>query len=255
MTTPSQLMLLLLMLLQSWIIPVVSRFLVVIPGFGGNEKRQSIVKASLHMYPSSHWDCMIFTFKKVAHDIPCQEVSSLGNMFAAHMKQVTPALIARKKYELIVMHMDDVAFSSGSPQIPWGQLHHFMVRNHIDVVSPKIVSGSPHAVMNPTTVPAILGTASRKNGTSIKFMGWKPTFIEIMTIIFLPQAWACFWDMIDEKTNSHGWGYDFSFPSICNVSLALLSDYSIEHLQAGGVTVDNEQSRLQMEAWLHQRNP
>ena len=52
------------------ILPSPKKYLVVIPGYGGNENRKSKLRDSLVLYPSADWDCLLFVYNAKTEVLP-----------------------------------------------------------------------------------------------------------------------------------------------------------------------------------------
>ena len=246
-------------------IPVPKKFLVIIPGFGGHPTREAYIRQSLQLYPADNWDCVLFVYNSNTHSghqmarrksnssLPCEWISSPGK-FVDHLLHVRPEFVIRRKYKLIVVHVDDAVFMPPL-EFSWEAIHHFMTTAAVDSVSPRVHQAGLVRLMNPLTNSSLLSAAcpGLYPTGSCGWMGYEVPQVEIFVQVFLPLAWICFWDMLDAGVNNEGWGYDVCFKQVCNVSIALLDHWHVVHTRPNGSRTDGREAMVQMDQLFKNR--
>ena len=173
-------------------------------------------------------------------DFACQIVQNVGQKYSSHLKLVSPRFIVQKRYELVVIHIEDVSYTAPANYNwthHWHAVLHLMKRHEIDVVTP-LISGNHHkSVMNDdmfNSTATLSHTCPGLDTDSCMTFGLRPRFIEIFATVFRPLSWICFWDMLDVDTNEGGWGYDFCLSKLCDAQMAVLTRWRAVHSQLGG---------------------
>ena len=254
-----------------------NRFLVIIPGFGGNLVRESYIRQSLQFYPAHNWDCLLFVYNSDARSggrqvlrhksnasLPCELIASPGK-FVEHLLHVRPEFVMRRKYQLIVVHVDDAVFMPPF-EFSWEAIHHFMTTASIDSISPRVNQAGLVRLMNPRSnstklsetcpglYPATSGNSDvGESQSSCGWMGYDVPQVEIFIQVFLPLAWVCFWDMLDATVNAEGWGYDVCFKTVCNATIVLLDDWHAMHTKPNGSRTDGREAMHQMDELFQKR--
>lgn len=211
------------------------------------------------MYPEADWDCAIFVYKPLRDETflqgHCKVIHNYGGKYADHLNYLKPEFLLKQKYQLVVIHIEDVIYDDMNRKIDWGNIYEIMVENNIDSLSP-LIRGSqyPRMVTNPAGRPDQLSVnrsvfLNSSDGT----YGYNPQFIETFIQVFQGRSWPCFWDMMNGTAVNHeGWGFDICYRSICNPNLYLIKDWIAIHTQADGRVAGND-ARSQMDSWLDQR--
>jgi Protein of unknown function (DUF707) len=238
------------------------RYLVFIPGYGGDGIIKTSLSESLIAYPPTDWDCIVvFHVAGLNHSFPnCHMIENINGKYAEHLKLLNPEFIVRRKYSLVVVHLEDVVFQSPR-RVPWQSLENILISEGIGAVSPR-VRGASHTHMNPSGARALIASscpglnvtnASRRPLSACQWYGFETEFIEIYATVFQPSAWTCFWDMIDTSLNNEGWGYDVCFKTICGWPLYVMDDWYALHSRA---SKRNDIAPKQLRSWaLHRSVP
>ena len=179
------------------------KYLLIIPGFGGRPSRAEALRHTMSFYPSEDWDCLLFVYKSINISLPCEHIDSPG-FFAQHMRLVRPEFIVRRKYQMVVVHVDDVVFLP-SFEFSWSALLKFMVATGVDSVSPRVNRAGLWRLMDPRDNATKLATNCPglfKNETTCDWNGYDVPQLEIFVQAFTPLMWICFWDTLDTSINT-----------------------------------------------------
>ena len=240
------------------ILPRPKKYLVIIPGYGGNKKRESMLRSSLEFYPSVDWDCLLFVYKPNISsqiNLPCIAIESIGQ-YGNHLSNVNPEFVIRRKYSLIVVHLEDVIYQTPI-NFSWDSIYNFMLSANIDSLSPRVKQSHRPYYMDTKRNPTIL--SNQCPGLSpdqpCEWYGYNVSMIETFVQVYTPTAWICFWSMLDIKNNPFGWGYDICYKSICGVSLVVLDKWHLIHAGLNDIEadIDYKPAKIQMKSFLDER--
>ena len=120
------------------------------------------------------------------------------------MLLVRPEFIVRRKYQLVVVHVDDVVFLPNF-EFSWPALLKFMITTGVDSASPRVSRAGLWRLMDPRDNATKLATSCPglfKNETTCDWNGYDVPQLEIFVQAFTPLMWICFWDTLDTSINT-----------------------------------------------------
>ena len=215
-----------------------NRFLILIPGHGGNVRRRQVLEENVrHLRRiKGTFDCVLFTYggvdaaalRRVAQ--PCRVVHESGWTWSAFLRSVTPSFIDEVGYTEIIVALDDVDFAS--PHFDMGTFVREMRTHRLDVASPN-VRGSRWKKMR------IAMTSRHDTATDALTYseggGYLTQFAEIQLTAFTPASWRCLHKMINPELNPWGWWFDVCFSSACDAPRIGVLDVLVTRVGAGDV--------------------
>ena len=212
--------------------------LLVIPGFGGDVRRADLIHQNIASFSELDWDCFVFVYKD-EHELPlpydhfkwCAIIRNPRGQFVDHLKLLTPEFVVRNNYDTVLVLLEDVEGLKTPSDV--GAMLEFMRKADVDVLSPFVKNAAWDVMLPYETSESCL-----------------TNFVEIFYTLFRSTAWLCFWYMLDTLSNQHGWGYDRCFYSICDVTIALFTNFTVTHHGELGSTLNASSAAAASELFL-----
>jgi len=194
-------------------------------------------------------DCILTSYVP-HHELPswaksqsrCSLTTIINNSFVEWLKEMVPVLVSN--YQLFQIILDDVGMIEPEGNVDFSQYWNLILQEGFSVAS-----------------PAVLGSDQWAMHRQIGSTGRITKFIEIQSVTFTPEAWECFYDLIDTEYPS-GWGLDLWFYDYCkdkiHGEIAILDTFYAQHnpyalsslngKDVGGMMAGQEN------AWREERN-
>jgi len=207
------------------------------PGFGGNSEWLGLMEKNLKSLQKQigSFDCIIFQYKTAKFDgqrvKPCRIMDNHineGHLWTFWMQQVSRQDIESHSHVAFLLENVDISQVDVEKQL------RIMTFYNATVSSPAFDEGrgSPyhHDIMR------------RNNAAKI---GRLVTYIDPQFMIFTPEKYTCWQNMIDSKINSVGWGYDRMLHSVCDARMVILDQIGIGHHMGRGSSYDFSKAKHQ----------
>lgn len=212
------------------------RPLIVIPGLGSAGRAGNVLR-NIRLFNRSlgpRFSCILTIWAKNTSDpifapanyAPCKVVYDDTPLFGC-IKDV-PALDTRRASHVLLV-LDDLEMNEHALL----ELHRFMEKTGSDMVSASYeMSWCELMKPRPQREQAARGT----------------TYMEINNILFTHKSFQCFQELIDTKTNSMGYGYDFYFVKKCATRPAICDACTVKHLSHG--SYNGTMAKEEMWKWV-----
>mmetsp|Transcript_63203 Transcript_63203/g.105161 ORF Transcript_63203/g.105161 Transcript_63203/m.105161 type:complete len:1055 (+) Transcript_63203:132-3296(+) len=213
----------------------IDQLVVVVPGHGKKSRtkhlfrslqwlKQSVIEHSIR------FECEVFVYESIV----VARIEALGcnihlakGMWTDFMKQAT------SDAQFVALMMDDVDVSDINP-IPFMLT---MQEFGLDVASPAVHDWHL-ALMRPVKDSVVRNTS----------------YVDMLFTIFTRTAWQCWQKEINVEVNHLGWGYDLTLHKACGVSVGIIDEHAISHINvAEQRTYSHQEALKQMIKWVQHR--
>lgn len=211
------------------------KLLLVFPGVGFQLNRTKIILENIDIIKKSSVEikCVMFYYSMPSNDVRniieslCSMEEYVHGNFGEYVKSLSPSIVNFGGFTHVMLLLDDVELGS---KFEFITMFDAMFRNDLSVVSPAIL-GAHQGAVTPRS------SFSKKYHHGLRYkVGHFVDVIEIFATIFTLKAWKCFWDLVDPKINSSGWGYDLYLSDYCknkfniqNFSLGVIDSVECTH--------------------------
>ena len=207
-----------LLVLFLYVYHTLAKSLIIVPGHSGIPARAAHLRDNIiPRYPPEEFDCIIFVHPSpynVTDDMyPTCTVYHAQQYLAGFVHYVRPMFIARKNYDFVFMHSDDITVQ---PEFNPSDLKKFATMHELDVVTPIILS-CYYSVMN------------REYPFENKFDGRLTNFIELDLTVFTRFGWTVFWDLVNHIHNPVAWGFDVCMHDLTGLRMGILDSMVTKH--------------------------
>lgn len=216
--------------------------LFVFPGFGGNSEWLGLMQKNLESLDNQigRFDCIVFQYKTSEldpqHVKPCRIMNNHvdeGHLWTFWMKQVSKQDV--ESHSHVALLIEDVDIS---------QVH---VEKQLRIMTFYNATISCPAFDEPNKIPGHYHHHIMEQYEAANVGRWV-TYIDPQFMIFTPEKYTCWQDMIDLDVNPIGWGYDRLVHSVCDASMVILDHIGIGHHMGSDSSYDTTNAQKQERA-------
>lgn len=209
----------------------------VIPGHGDPRNSAGLARTVARILDTAAFavSCVVYVYSPnvtragALAGLPC-DVRRASGFWTDFMRRE-----ARVRDAHVLLAMDDVVPSDAFNTTAFVQT---LERHRFDVLSAGVgaTDGYVHTTMRPRADCSTYAT----------------NYIDMLFVLFAPDAWRCWTSRIDTRVNRLGWGYDVTFQRLCGVRIGVSHEFHVMHrrLHSSVRSYSRREALRQQAAWF-----